>query len=117
MEPAIIIQRIIGLSILASAGLAVAAWRYNRWITALEQAGHHRGYMSLLVAAGVAAVLLVALAVVWPLGPQAILAVAIVAGLFVPAGLPMICGSIARHTAARAAAEARMTAEAHEALQ
>ena len=58
-----------------------------------------------------------ALAVVWPLGPTARIAVVITAGLFVPAGIPMILGSIRRHVAARAAEQQRLRDEARETLR
>lgn len=117
MEPGIVTAQVIGATLLAAIGLAVAAWQYDRWITQLEQHGHHHGYVSLLVAAGCAAILLVALGVVWPLGPAGRVAVLITAGLFVPAGLPMILGSIRRHVVARQSAEDRSTAAAHETLR
>jgi hypothetical protein len=102
----------IWLTIPAGIGLALAAWRYDRWITQLEQRGHHHGYVSLLVAAGCAGVLLVSFAVAWPLGPAARIAVALASTLFIPAGLPMIIGSIRRHVTARAAEQQRIIAEA-----
>lgn len=117
MEPGIITTNIIGLALLAAIGLAVAAWQYDRWLTQIEQHGHHHGYMGLLVAAGCAVILLVALGVCWPLGPAGRIAVIITAGLFVPAGLPMILGSIRRHVVARQSAEDRSTAAAHETLR
>ena len=117
MEPEIITQRIIGLALIAVIGLAIAAWAYDRWITDIEAHGHHRGYMALLVAAGVAIVLLAGLIVVWPLGPLARLAIAIQAGLFVPAGLPMTIGSIRRHIIARSAEEAAIITNAREQIQ
>jgi hypothetical protein len=117
MEPGIITTNVIGLISLAAIGLAIAAWRYNRTVSQLEAAGHHQGYVWLLVAAGCAVILLVALAAVWPLGPQARLAVVITAGLFVPAGIPMILGSIRRHVAARAAEQQRLHDEAADTIR
>ncbi len=112
MQPGIIASIVV-----ASVSLAIFAWFYNGWIERLEAAGHHHGYVSLLVVAGCAVILTVALAVVWPLGPTARLAVIITAGLFVPAGIPMILGSIRRHVAARAAEQQRLQDEAREALR
>lgn len=111
MEPGIVTTQMIGAGCLAAIGLAVAAWRYDRLVEALEEQGHHHGYVSLLVAAGCAVILATALLVCWPLGPAARIAVIITAGLFVPAGLPMILGSIRRHVSARAAEQQRIIAD------
>lgn len=108
---------VVPLAILAAFGLALGAWGYDRWITELEAAGHHHGYVSLLVVAGCSVILLVALAVVWPLGSIARLAVAITAGLFVPAGIPMMLGSFRRHVLARQSEAARLAAEARGTLR
>ena len=117
MEPGIITTNVIGATLLAASGLAVAAWWYDRWIERLEAAGHHHGYVALLVVAGCAVILLTALLVCWPLGSTARIAVAITTGLFAPAGLPMIIGSIHRHVVARRHAEERATAAARETLR
>jgi len=101
---------------IVAVALFSAARRYNTWITAIEARAYHAGYVSLLVAAGVAAVLLGALIAVWPLGPTARIAVAITAGLFAPAGAPMIIGSIHRHVAARNATETAILTEARHQL-
>jgi len=108
---------IVGLVILVAFSLALAAWGYDRWISELEAAGHQRGYVSLLVVAGCSAVLLAALVVVWTLGTTARLTVAITALLFIPAGIPMIVGSIRRHVLARQAEATSLTAEAKDTLR
>ena len=69
-----------------------------------------------LVAAGCAVILATALLVCWPLGPAGRIAVIITAGLFVPAGLPMILGSIRRHVSVRAAEQQRIIADTREIL-
>lgn len=104
----------LGQIALIALALALAAIAYDRWITRLEAAGQHHGYVSLLVAAGVAVILLAGLSAAWPLGPAARTAILITAGLCLPAGLPMILGSIRRHITARSRAEADLMAEARE---
>ena len=97
--------------------LALAAVGYDRLVAHYERRGYLDGYTALAVAVGCAGVLLVALWVVWPLGQPARIAVAITAGLFTPAGVPMILGSIGRHVAARAQERSRMDAEARRSVQ
>jgi len=116
MQPEITTPHLIQIAVIFAA-LALAAIAYDRWITRLEAAGHHRGYVSLLVAAGCAGALLGGLSAVWPLGPVARCAALIVAAGFVPAGLPMILGSIRRHVNDRSADEAELIAQAQEALR
>lgn len=116
MEPGI--STLIAVrALLAIMVLGLAAWAYDRLIAHLVQHGYLDGYAALAVAAGCAVVLLVALWVVWPLGLTAWVAVTITAGLFVPAGLPMILGSIKRHVAARERELQRLMAESRKALQ
>lgn len=117
MEPGNITTQFISIALIAAWCLAVAAWFYDRWIERLEAAGHHHGYVSLLVVAGCSSILLVALAVTWSLGDRARLAVLITALLFIPAGIPMILGSIRRHVAARSAEQQRLHDEARGTLQ
>ena len=114
MEPgmAVLIRALIALPV-----LSLIAVGYNWLIAHYGRHGYLDGYTALAVAAGCAGVLLVALWVVWPLGPLARLAVAITAGLFVPAGAVMIIGSIGRHVAARAQERSRMDAEALRSLR
>jgi|WetSurMetagenome_2_1015567.scaffolds.fasta_scaffold436011_1 hypothetical protein len=109
---AVLMRALIALPV-----LVLAAVGYNWLIAYCEKHGYLDGYTALAVAMGCAGVLLVALWVVWPLGSAARLAVAIVAGLFVPAGAVMIIGSIGRHVKARAQERSRMDAEALRALQ
>jgi len=114
MEPgmAVLFRVLIALPV-----LSLAAVGYNWLIAHYGKHGYLDGYMALAVAVGCAGVLLVALWVVWPLGPAARLAVAIIAGLFVPAGVVMIIGSIGRHVKARAQERSRMEAEALRSVQ
>jgi hypothetical protein len=109
MEPgmAVLIRALIALPM-----LALAAVGYNWLIAYCGKHGYLDGYTALAVAVGCAGVLLVALWVVWPLGQPARIAVAITAGLFVPAGAVMIIGSIGRHVKTRAQERSRMDAEA-----
>jgi len=97
--------------------LGLAAWLYDRQITAWERRGWHEGYVAFLVAGGVLGVLGAGLFVVWPLGPAARLAVGVVAGLFVPAGLPMILGSVGRHVRRRETQAADLTEGARAILR
>jgi hypothetical protein len=109
MEPgmAVLIRALIALPV-----LALAAVGYNWLVAYFGRHGYLDGYTALAVAVGCVGVLLVALWVVWPLGQPARLAVAVTAGLFVPAGAVMILGSIGRHVKARAQERSRMDAEA-----
>ena len=91
--------------LIAAVSLAVCAYLYNRWITGQEKRGRHDGYVSLYVVGGVLLVLAHGAFVVWPLGDQARLTLAIISGLFIPAGVPMIIGSITRHLDSRERAE------------
>lgn len=114
MEPgmAVLIRALIALPV-----LALAAVGYNWLIAYCGKHGYLDGYTALAVAVGCAGVLVAALWVVWPFGPAARNAVALTAGLFVPAGTPMILGSIGRHVAARAQERSRMDAEALRTLR
>jgi hypothetical protein len=114
MEPGIatLIRVLIALPV-----LALAAVGYNWLIAHCGKHGYLDGYTALAVAVGCVGVLLVALWVVWPFGPVARIAVAITAGMFVPAGVPMILGSIGRHVKARAQERSRLDAEALRSVQ
>lgn len=114
MEPGI---DVLFRGLIAIAVLALAAVGYNWLIAHYGKHGYLDGYTALAVAFGCFGVLLVALWVVWPFGPVARIAVAITAGLFVPAGVPMILGSIGRHVRARAQERRRMEAEALRSVQ
>lgn len=73
---------------------------YNLWVEHLQRQGHDRGYMSFIVALGVAVTGLgFTLATAWQLG-------LILLACFVASGAPMIHGSILRHVRERAQAEA-----------
>jgi hypothetical protein len=68
---------------------------YNHLMAWLERTGRLEGFVSLFVAGGV----IITLAMAWPLiGLQNAL---IVLALFVPAGLPMMVGSMWRYIEAR----------------
>jgi hypothetical protein len=85
--------------IIACLLLAGFACLYNRWVEHLERVGHDLGYMSLIVALGVAIVI-----VAFGLVTNLWLALPLLA-CFVAAGAPMIYGSIARYVRARTEAE------------
>lgn len=76
--------------------LAAFGYFYNHWVEHLENGGHDRGYMGLIVAFGctitlAGAALLVGLEqIAWTFL------------CFVASGLPMVLGSIVRHCRARA---------------
>lgn len=114
MEPgiAVLFRALIALPV-----LSLTAGGYNWLIAHYGRRGYLDGYMALAVAAGCAGVLAAALWVVWPLGAVARIAVAVTAGLFVPAGAVMIIGSIGRHVKARAQERSRLDAEALRSVQ
>jgi hypothetical protein len=104
-------------ALIAGPLLAVAATGYDLLVSWLKEHGYLDGYTSLAVAAGVAGVWLAGLWVIWPLGGAARVALAVCGGLFVPAGAPMMLGSIRRHVAARGREVAAAQAQAREALR
>lgn len=90
--------------------VAFGLW-YNAWVAGLVHTGRDRGYLSLIVAAGVAVTIAgVALIAGWQVALIVLLA-------FVASGTPMILGSIRRYVDARAADEARARHDARRALQ
>ena len=76
-------------------GLALFGFLYNRIVEWLEKTKYIEGYVSLAVAAGVAATL-IGLAVI------DVRFACIALGAFVASGSPMIAGSIWRHVTTRA---------------
>lgn len=115
MEP--VNSELLWRTVVASLILAIFAYSYDRWLSSLEARGRHEGYLSLIVAGGVLVVLLAALFVTWPLGPNARLAVLLVASLFLPAGIPMIVGSAMRHADRREAELQKLYESIHEDLR
>jgi hypothetical protein len=113
MQPGIFSQLLMSVGLAAAILLLFGIW-YNHKVEQLERAGHQEGYVSLLVAAGVGTVLVAAAAVVWPLGVQALAGVLIVCLLFVPAGIPMMLGSIRRHVAQREREQETLRAHARD---
>jgi hypothetical protein len=113
MEPGTL-EAMGSMAALAVVLLVIFGIRYNQWIAGLEKHGHQDGYVSLLVAGGVIVVISLALLVVWPLGLEALAAVAVVGLLFIPAGIPMMIGSIQRHVAQRERDAAKLRAHARE---
>lgn len=111
MEPVSNTTELVWRAITASLVLAGFAIAYDRWVGGLTRQGRSDGYVSLIVAAGVGIVLAAGLFVVWPLGLSARLAALIVAAMFVPAGLPMIAGSVTRHVQTREQELKRIYAE------
>lgn len=115
MEP--VNSELVWRLVVAAMTLAIFAYTYDRWLSNLEARGRHEGYLSLIVAGGVMVVLAAALFAAWPLGNNARLAVLIVAGLFLPAGIPMIGGSARRHADRREAELQKLYASLHEDLR
>jgi len=76
--------------------LATFGVAYNRWVESLEQGGHDRGYMGLIVAFG-CTITLAGAALLIGLEP-----VTWTFLCFIASGTPMILGSIVRHCRARA---------------
>jgi hypothetical protein len=104
---------VIDLRILALLCALLAAFGagYNHWVAHLEEQGHHRGYLSFIVALGVGMTgLAFSLATSWQLG-------LILLGCFIASGGPMIWGSISRYITARAAEEAHLEERALRQLQ
>lgn len=92
---------------------------YDRQVTRWEESGYHDGYLSFIVALGVAVTIggiaiLDLVLTTWNAGFTALLA-------FAASGLPMIAGSVKRHISARRRAVDSMAAhamtEAKEALR
>jgi hypothetical protein len=79
--------------------LAAFGYFYNRWVERLENGGHDRGYMGLIVAAG-CTITLAGAALLIGLEP-----ITWVFCCFIASGLPMVLGSIARHCRARSKAQ------------
>ena len=92
---------------LVAIGLALLLFGigYNALVAWAERHGYTEGYMSLVVAAGVAVVLLAVAMVNWRSALITLI-------YFAAAGTPMIVGSIARHIRAREAAIRQMRDEA-----
>lgn len=116
MEPGIT-DAFVWRTALAALLLALFAYAYDRWLERLEVRGRQEGFLALIVCGGVMVVLAAALFVVWPLGPMAQIAVLIVAGLFLPAGIPMIIGSARRHADRREAELRKLYAGLQEELR
>lgn len=95
---------------LVLAGLLLFGLGYNRLVERLEKAGHTHGYLSFLVATGVAATVAAAGALIgW-------LNVLILAACFAASGLPMILGSVVRYLRERKQDEEAARQLAKEAL-
>lgn len=93
-------------------GLALFGLGYNRWVAKREAQGHDRGYLSLIVALGVA-VTIAGYALLVASLAQALLLLA----CFVASGTPMIIGSIRRYVKAREAEYRAAQREAQEKLR
>lgn len=102
---------------ICAACLGVFGYLYNRFVAESQaQPAGLDGYAALLVVAGELVILAVAAVAVWGSALAPIHTVALVAALHIPAGVPMILGSIDRYLARRRRDTARAAEIAREAL-
>ena len=92
-------------------GLAAFGYGYNNWVATVTEKGQDRGYLSFIVALGVAITGIgFTLAVgMWELGLLFLIC-------FIASGTPMILGSIHRYIRARAQEEIDARMEARDTL-
>ena len=83
-------------------GLAAFGYGYNRWVALVTAAGQDQGYLSFIVALGVAVTVFGFALAVWSWQVGLLLLIC-----FIASGTPMILGSVGRYVQSRAREEAQ----------